>query len=202
MKPMHRKWILPSVGAAVLISATVLGVIFLPKTGFTMPMEFSEARLKGAEIAEFLNEFSANSIRTIEEIKIKDEASLYGEALELTIKESENVQEARTKMIALLGELERMAASLPSVPYDEAQSLGMQAISTEISLVDKLLNYNEKLKSLLDVLRMKFTSYTPDKFDEQMSEITRSLNEDALAINELNRKYQNLMEEFDKKLGN
>jgi len=199
---MHRKWILPSVGAAVLISATVLGVIFLPKTGFTMPMEFSEARLKGAEIAEFLNEFSANSIRTIEEIKIKDEASLYGEALELTIKESENVQEARTKMIALLGELERMAASLPSVPYDEAQSLGMQAISTEISLVDKLLNYNEKLKSLLDVLRMKFTSYTPDKFDEQMSEITRSLNEDALAINELNRKYQNLMEEFDKKLGN
>lgn len=165
-----------------------------------MPAEFTEARASGAEIASFLNEFSDNSINSLEKIKEEDKAGRYGNALDITIKELERIEKARTKTIELLSELEKMAASIPSIPDDEAQSLGMQAISTEISLVDKLLNYNEKLKSLLDILRSKFTSYSPEQFNDEMAEITKGLNEDALSINELNRKYQTLMKEFDKKI--
>jgi uncharacterized protein Yka (UPF0111/DUF47 family) len=67
-------------------------------------------------------------------------------------------------------------------------------------LVDRLLNYNEKTRQLLDILRKKFTSYTPENFNAEMEQITKAMNDDALAINELNRKYQSLMEEFDGKL--
>ena len=200
IKPMFRKWILPSLGVAVIVSAAVLGFSFIPKDKFSVPESFAEARINGALIADFLNDFSSKSVDTINEIEEKDNARKYDEALNLTIRELERVQEARVKTIELLGELEKMAASLPSVPQDEAQALGMQAISTEISLVDKLLNYNEKTKQLLDVLRNKFTSYTPENFDAEMEEITKAMNDDALAINELNRKYQSLMEEFDGKL--
>ena len=197
---MFRKWILPSLGMVVIVSAAAIGLTFIPKNGFSVPESFAEARINGAIIADFLNEFSSDSIRVISEIEKKDQEQKYDEALNLTIQELNRVQEARTKTIELLGELEKMAASLPSLPQDEAQALGMQAISTEMSLVDKLLNYNEKTRTLLDILRMKFTSYTPENFNAQTAEITKAMNEDALAINELNRKYQSLMEEFDGKL--
>jgi hypothetical protein len=197
---MFRKWILPSLGVIAIIAIIVVAFRFISKDGFSVPESFAEARINGAVIADFLNEFSNNSVAIISEIEEKDQAQKYDEALNLTIQELTRVQEARVKTIELLGELEKMAASLPDLPQDEAQALGMQAISTEMSLVDKLLNYNEKTRQLLDVLRMKFTSYTPENFNAQTEEITKSMNEDALAINELNRKYQSLMEEFDGKL--
>jgi len=202
MKPMFQKWILPLIGIILIIPGIILGTALISKKGFTMPAEFTEARASGAEIASFLNEFSDNSINSLEKIKEEDKAGRYGNALDITIKELERIEEARTKTIELLSELEKMAASIPSIPDDKAQSLGMQAISTEISLVDKLLNYNEKLKSLLDILKSKFTSYSPEQFNDEMTEITKGLNEDALSINELNRKYQTLMEEFDKEIKN
>ncbi|MFA4999249.1 MAG: hypothetical protein WC519_00750 [Parcubacteria group bacterium] len=197
---MSRKWILPSLGVVITISAAIIGFSFIPKEKFIVPESFAEARINGALIADFLNEFSDQSINTIGEIEEKDKATKYDEALNLTIQELQRVDEARAKTIELLGELEKMASSLPSVPDDEAQALGMQAITTEISLVDKLLNYNEKTRNLLDVLRKKFTSYTPENFNTEMTEITEAMNEDAVAINELNRKYQTLMEEFDGKI--
>ncbi len=197
---MFRKWILPSLGVVVIVSAAAIGLAFIPKDKFSVPESFAEARVNGALIAGFLNDFSSKSVATISEIEEKDNAKKYDEALNLTIQELDRVQEAREKTIELLGELEKMAASLPSVQQDEAQALGMQAITTEISLVDKLLNYNEKTKQLLDILRKKFTSYSPGNFDAEMEEITKAMNDDALAINELNRKYQSLMEEFDGKL--
>jgi hypothetical protein len=197
---MFRKWILPSLGVITIIAIAIFAFKALSKDGFSVPESFAEARINGAVIADFLNKFSSDSVAVITEIEEKDRAQKYDEALNLTIQELNRVQEARVKTIELLGELEKMAASLPALPQDEAQALGMQAISTEMSLVDKLLNYNEKTRQLLDVLRMKFTSYTPENFDIQTAEITKSMNEDALAINELNRKYQSLMEEFDGKL--
>jgi hypothetical protein len=200
IKPMFRKWILPSLGVTVIVSAAIIGFSFIPKDKFSVPESFAEARVNGALIAEFLNDFSSKSLDAIKEIEEKDKGQKYDEALNLTILELDRVQEARIKTIELLGELEKMAASIPSVPQDEAQALGMQAISTEISLVDRLLNYNEKTRQLLDILRKKFTSYTPENFNAEMEQITKAMNDDALAINELNRKYQSLMEEFDGKL--
>jgi len=200
MSLMFRKWILPSLGVVAITFAAIIGFSFIPREKFVIPESFAEARMNGAVIADFLNEFSSSSVNTISEIEKKDKAGKYDEALNLTIQELERVEVARAKTIELLGELERMASSLPSVPNNDAQALGMQAITTEISLVDKLLNYNENTRALLDVLRKKFTSYTPENFNAETEKITKEMNDNVIAINELNRKYQTLMGEFDGKL--
>lgn len=195
---MRHRWMLPSLGLIIIVSITIVGFGFISNQT-TTPKHFAEARISGALIAGSLNNFSSESIDALNKIAEKDQAAKYNEALDLTIYELERIRIARLKTMELLGELEKMAVSIPDIPDYEAQSVGIRAISTKISLIDKLLNYNEKTKQLLDILRNKFTSYSPAKFDEETKIIIQTMNEASLEINELNRKYQNLMEEFDRR---
>ena len=195
---MSREWILSLVGLIIIIFVAIIGISFIPNAT-NVPKNFTEARISGALIAGSLNNFSSESIDALSKIAEKDRAAEYNEALDLTIHELERIRIARVKTIELLGELEKMATSIPEIPDSQAQTVGIRAISTKISLVDKLLNYNEKTKQLLDILRKKFTTYSPEKFDADTAAITQEMNDAALEINELNRKYRNLMEEFDRR---
>ena len=197
---MFRKWMFPFFGMAVIIFVIIIGFVLAAKDTVTVPASFAEARINGAAISNFLNSFFQESSNRLSEIEAKDKAGKYGDALDLTVQEFRKVQEARVKTIELLGELTTMAAAIPNIPVSSAQSIGMQAIATKMSSVDRLLNYHEKTRQLLDVLQNKFLSDSPANFDIETTEIIRAMNDDALAINELNRKYQRLMGEFDEKL--
>ena len=197
---MFRKWILPFFGVATIISVVIIGFVLATQDKITVPISFAEARINGAVISDFLNNFFQESSKRISEIEAKDKAGEYGKALDLTTQEFRKLQEARLKTIELLGELTTMAAEMPNIPLDSAQSIGMQAIATKMSLIDRLLNYHEKIRQLLDVLENKFLSDDPASFDAETAEIIKAMNDDVLAINELNREYQRLMTEFDNKL--
>ena len=197
---MFRKWMFPFFGVVAIIFVIIIGFVLAAKDTVAVPASFAEARINGAAISNFLNSFFQESSDRLSEIEAKDKAGKYGDALDLTVQEFRKVQEARVKTIELLGELTTMAAAIPNIPVSSAQSIGMQAIATKMSLVDRLLNYHEKTRQLLDVLQNKFLSDSPANFDVETTEIIRAMNDDALAINELNRKYQRLMGEFDEKL--
>ena len=197
---MFRKWILPFSGIVIIIFIVIIGFVLAAKDTVVVPASFAEARINGAVISDFLSNFFQESSERINEIEKRDKAGEYGRALDLTVQEFRKVQEARVKTIELLGELTTMAAAIPNIPVSSAQSIGMQAIATKMSLVDRLLNYHEKTRQLLDVLQNKFLSDSPANFNIETTEIIRAMNDDALAINELNRKYQRLMGEFDEKL--
>jgi len=197
---MLRKWILPFSVIAIIIFIVIIGFVLAAQDKVTVPAGFAEARINGAVISEFLNNFFQESSERISKIEEQDKAGKYGKALDLTVQEFRKLQEARLKTTELLGELTAMAAAIPYIPIDSAQSIGMQAIATKMSLVDKLLNYHEKIRQLLDVLQNKFLSDDPAGFDAETTEIIKAMNDDILAINELNRKYQRLMGEFDEKL--
>ena len=197
---MFRKWMFPFFGVVAIIFVIIIGFVLAAKDTVAVPASFAEARINGAAISNFLNSFFQESSDRLSEIEAKDKAGKYGDALDLTVQEFRKVQEARVKTIELLGELTTMAAAIPSIPVSSAQSIGMQAIATKMSLVDRLLNYHEKTRQLLDVLQNKFLSDSPANFDIETTDIIRAMNDDALAINELNRKYQRLMGEFDEKL--
>lgn len=196
---MLRKLLVPFIGILIIISI-ILGYYFIFDNKLPVPDSFAEARINGAVISNFLNEFSTKSIETLNQIEEKDKNNQREEALDMAIYELERIRVAREQTIKLLSELEKMAASIPDIRNTEAQALGMQAISTKISLIDRLLNYNERMRSLLDILRQKFTTRNPERFNAEMATIISALNDDALTINELNRKYQNLMEEFDRRI--
>jgi len=195
---MFHKWMFPSFLLTAIIIVAIIGFIFIPQKA-SVPKNFAEARISSALLAGSLNNFASESISALNKIGEKDDSAQYEEALDLTIHELERIRLARVKTIELLGELETMASSIPMIANHQAQTTGIRAISTKITLVDRLLNYNEKTKQLLDLLRQKFTSYSPEQFNEEVVVITQSLNDEALAINELNRKYQSLMKEFDER---
>jgi len=196
---MFRKWILPFLGAITIVFI-VIGFVFAAQNKVTVPISFAEARINGAVISDSLNNFFQESSERLRKIEEKDKAGKYDDALDLTTQEFIKLQEARLKTIDLLGELTTMAAEIPNIPLHSAQSIGMQAIATKISLVDRLLNYHEKIRQLLDVLENKFLSDDPASFDTKTTEVIKAINDDIFAINELNRKYQRLMTEFDEKL--
>ncbi len=197
---MFRKWILLFSVIAIIIFIVIIGFVLAAQDKITIPASFVEARTNGAVISIFLNNFFQESSETISKIEEKDKTGEYGRALDLTVQEFRKLQEARLKTTELLGELTTMAAAIPYIPIDSAQSIGMQAIATKMSLVDKLLNYHEKIRQLLDILQDKFLSDDPASFDAETVEIIKAINDNILAINELNRKYQRLMGEFDEKL--
>jgi len=196
---MLRKWILPFLGVTI-IAFIVISFVFAAQDKVTVPTSFAEARINGAVISDSLNIFFQESSERLRKTEEKDKAGKYDDALDLITQEFIKLQEARLKTIDLLGELTTMAAEIPNIPLYSAQSIGMQAVATKISLVDRLLNYHEKIRQLLDMLENKFISDDPASFDTKTAEIIKAMNNDILSINELNRKYQRLMTEFDEKL--
>ena len=199
MGNMSRKWV--TAGAVLLSIAVIAGAFLLIRGGkIEVPSSFIEARGKGAEISEFINDFSEKAKEGLQAIEEKDKSGDYVRALDLTIIEVERLQQARVKSVELLGELQKMTASLGEIKSTNLQSAGMQAVSNEVLLVERLIAYNEALKDLLDVLRAKYSSYEPQKFDASTNDLVKKINEDVSEINKLNRRYQTLIAEFDKKI--
>jgi hypothetical protein len=201
MRLMFRKWLIFGGIAAALIAAIIASVTIFDRPE-EIPQEFLEARASGAEIAKSINSFADSVVADLQSISRKNEDGDYTAALDLTIEEIKKAREAKDRSLDLLGELQKMVPSIEKMRTDEAQQLAMQAVSTEVALVGKLIEYNDDLNKLLNNMRLKFVSYDPAIYNEQTDAITKTMNEKALQINEMSRKYQALMSEFDETVGN
>ena len=198
MRLMFRKWLIFGGIAAALIAATVAFISFSDRPE-KVPQEFLEARAKGTEIASSINVFADSVVVDLQEIAKKNDEENYTAALDLTIEEIKKAREAKDRSLELLGELQKMVPSIEKMRTDAAQQLAMQAVSTEVALVGKLIEYNDDLNKLLNNMRLKFVSYDPASYDGETDSITKAMNEKALQINEMSRKYQMLMKDFDDK---
>jgi len=198
MRLMFRKWFVFGGISAALIAAVVASV-YLVNRPAKIPQDFLDARSRGAQIAQEINSFADSASASLDEISKKDSEGDYTQALDLTLIEIKRAREAKDKSIELLGELQKMTAAITDIDSEELQQTAMQAVSTEVSLVGKLIEYNDDLNQLLDNMRLKFVSYSPTDYNKDTETITRRINEKALQINEMSRKYHALMREFDDK---
>lgn len=198
---MFRKVLVFGGIAAVLIAAVItLIFVYNKKPEIVVPQSFLDARAKGAEIAIDINQFAESVIGDLDNIAKKDAEADYTAALDLTIAETAKARNAKEKSFELLQELQKMVVSLEGISDEESRQLAMQAASTEVALVGKLIEYNDDINRLLDNLRYKFVSYDPAKYNEQTEAITKEMNDKALQINEMSRKYQTFMREFDERV--
>ncbi|MDD4931201.1 MAG: hypothetical protein PHG66_03575 [Candidatus Colwellbacteria bacterium] len=195
---MFRKCLIFGGISAAFIAVATLSV-YLYTRPIEIPKSFTEARGRGADIASAINDFSDQARISLDEIVKSDREGDYTKALDLTIIEIKRTREAKDKAIELLGELQEMASALGEIKAEGPQSIGMQAVSTEVGLVSKLIEYNTDLDNLLNNMRMKFASYQPETFDKETEAITKRMNDIALDINGSSRKYQSLMKEFDER---
>ncbi|PIZ44601.1 hypothetical protein COY31_02330 [Candidatus Wolfebacteria bacterium CG_4_10_14_0_2_um_filter_39_18] len=178
----------------IIISAAFLAFQFWFADAKKVPSDFLQARQQASLIASEIVAISGQSTNNLSQISQLDKEGKYTEALILVSQELERNKEARDKAIKLSVQLETMAKNLSAISPVSAGQTALEAITSETSLISKLIDYNDDLTKLLEVLQSKFLGkYGGDKIPELIAKI----NDDVKIINELNQKFNSVMENFD-----
>lgn len=162
----------------------------------TVPEEFLRARQEASLVAQDIVNISNNSGNTFGEIARLDKEGKYKEALVLVSRELENNRQARAKAISLSMQLETMAKNLDKISPSSAGQKALEAISSETALISRLIDYNDYLTQLLGALQDKFMGKSDG---DKISELIGKINDETGAINDLNVKFNETMNEFDLK---
>lgn len=185
---------------AILVIA-VVGVVLLGKLvlfpGKSIPVEFAEARLKGAAVAQTIVVFSGSALKSLETIAQYDKRGDTSEALILISRELIKNRDTHDAAIKLSVQLEKMARNISDIRPASARHLATEALSSEVALVSRLLTYNDYLNQLFEVLRAKFSN-PYYRANGKVAELIDKINEEAKAINELDKKSNDAILEFDK----
>lgn len=191
IKPKH---ILSALAAAAVV-LFLRYVVFPPKN---LPSAFSDARIKGSEIAQRIVFLSRETLSSIQKVAEYDRKRNYSEALlaisNAIIANRENQAEA----IRLSSQLTAMAENLPKITPGSAREIATQAVTTEVALVSRLIYYNTYLSQLFETLKVKFEKPWVAYLDGQVNDLVGKINDEAKAINELNKQFNSSMAEFDK----
>ncbi len=176
----------------ILIAYFVLRFLALePKN---IPEDFLRARQEASLIASEIVAISNESTNSFDKIAQLDKERKYTEALILISQELERNRQAREKAIQLSIQLEIMAKNLAQISPQSSSQIALQAISSETALISRLITYNDYLTQLLEVLREKFLGKSEG---DEISELIIKINGEIQAINDLNRKFNEVMKEFD-----
>jgi len=118
------------------------------------------------------------------------------EALNLIVAATAKYNDARENSILLASQLEIMAREIPSIAPKAAGETALVAISSETSLISKLIShYNEYLGELLVLLRDAFSGNAHNT--TKINTLVDLLNKEKDSINQLNDQFAKLMEKFD-----
>lgn len=182
--------------AAVLGSATFISLNIISARTPHIPAGFLEARARGSVLAENIVTLSRESLANLKKISEADKAGKYSDGIDLIIAEISRNQIARNTALSLSKELEAMALALNEVRPKEAQNLGLQAIISESQVVQRLISYNGYTYQLLEALKTRFIN-RGSSGAEVVGDLLKKMNDESLAINDLNGRYKDLMNQFD-----
>ncbi len=169
---------------------------FLSVEPKNVPADFLKARQDASLIAQDIISLSGQSVGSLDEIANLDKERKYTEALVLVSQELERNRQAREKAIRLSAQLEIMAKNLGQIAPASAGQIALEAISSETALISRLISHNDYLTQLLEVLRQKFLGKSDG---DKIPELIVKINNEVQAINDLNKKFNDLMKEFDNK---
>ncbi|MEK9154715.1 MAG: hypothetical protein AAB596_01425 [Patescibacteria group bacterium] len=170
---------------------------FMPETK-NIPDEFLKARQQSSVIAKEVVELSEQTSNNLKVISDLDKEKKYSEALVLISSELERSRSARSKAIGLSVQLEIMAKNISVISPASASQAALMAVSSETTLISRLIAYNEYLVQLLSVLQNKFLGKTEGS-NGKIAELLVKINEEARTINQLNANFNDLMIAFDEK---
>jgi hypothetical protein len=191
VKPKHLVW--AAIGAVLILVARY--VIFPPHH---LPSEFSDARLKGAAVAQRIVELSRDTLSRLNDVAIYDQERNTSEALIAVSNAIIANRENQVEAIRLSSQLSAMAENLPKIKPARAKELATQAVTAEVALVSRLLYYNDYLNQLFEALRAKFEKPGIAYLDGKVNDLINKINDEVKAINELNKQFNSSMAEFDK----
>lgn len=162
-----------------------------------VPLEFIEARERGAQTAAKVVFLANQSLAGLEQIGGLDEVKNFNKALEYTMKELERNSQARQEALLLSTNLGTMAAYLQQIEPQRAQVLATEAVGNEVELVNRLIVFHDQLNQLFSLLETKFARKAKNN-DDRVAELIDQINSEIKRINNLNQRFISLMERFDR----
>src|SRR3989344_1554750 len=178
----------------VIITLCYFVIRFFFVQARNVPPDFLKARQEAASIALVIVGMSDQSATNIDKISELDAEKKYREALTLVTDEIQRNNEARQKAIELSNQLEVMANNLSGIYPASSAQVALQAVSSETTLISRLITYNDYLNQLLNVLRRKFAGQVDG---DEVPQLVQKINNEAQAINDLNREFNDQMKIFD-----
>ena len=165
----------------------------------SIPEAFTEARIAGAKDAVRMSELIADSLKNLAEIEQLDRQWAFTGALLLVNKEQDNFTEKWEVASSLTNQMSAMATALPGIRPTEAQQIALEAVGAQITAASHLSIYNDQLKQLLEVLGKRLATRGQDSSTNlQVGQLIKKMNEQANAINDLNKQFNELFVKFDK----
>ncbi len=181
---------------AILTLIGVYVIISIARSfGGGVPVEFVEARLQGALIAQNIVDLSNQSTENLKAINDFDKQRNYKPALELAGKVVTQSQEVRNEAVKLSGELEKMTRALSDLKSFEARQAALQGISNHLALLTRLINYSGYLSELLEILRGRFEGNLA--FSNRVGILVEQINAEVNAVNNFNKQAIQAMGRFD-----
>lgn len=196
LKHRHKQALIWVALVAVLVGGLWLGWRYWWQGGSYVPDEFTEARQRGAFVAEKIVFFGHQSLAGLEQISGLDDLGKYDKALKQVELELERNRQARDEALLLSSYLGTMAAYLSEIKPARAQAIATEAIGHEVNLVNHLIGFHGLLTSLFELLESKFRGHIKNS-DKEVRQIISDINNEIKEINNLNLKFNELMEEFD-----
>ncbi|MEK7149583.1 MAG: hypothetical protein AAB757_01245 [Patescibacteria group bacterium] len=160
-----------------------------------VPLEFFKARQEASLIAHGIVKLSTDSAERVGQISNLNDKQNYTEALNLVTREMEKNREIRQKAIELSANLEIMARSTAKIYPDSSARVALEAVSIETTLISQLVDYSDYLNQLLEILRAKLLGQSNSH--DKINELIKKINAEAKTVNELNQKFNDLMNQFD-----
>jgi hypothetical protein len=160
-----------------------------------IPAPFVTARNQGAIIAEAIVATSNSSTAELAKIDQYDKEGNYSEALSLTKGLVAQAGDLRSQAVSLSSQIQTMTQSLSGVKDLAAQQDALEAISSELALINQLVNYSGDLGKLLETLQARFGGQAGTTA-EVTSEVAQ-INTDINAINNYNHQATQALKAFD-----
>jgi hypothetical protein len=193
MKPLLRQVLI----ATSVIALSSLAVVFATRGG--VPRAFFEARIKAIGAANNIAVLTNNSLSNLRRIEEFEKNGSIDQANSLTEFEIGQKFEKQNAAVLLATHLDEMARAGNTISSAKARSLAISAVTTGVSLVSRIVSYNNALDQVFAAIQEKILS--GDTGSVNIRALIASLNSDAKAINDLNIAFNQSLKEFDVQYG-
>lgn len=163
--------------------------------GGSIPKEFTDARIQGATISQSIVNLSNQSAADLESINVLDNTNNFSRAMELTTKVIQQSKDIRGQAVDLSDQVSKMTQALSDIKSFEARQAALEAISSRLAMISRLINYSDYLNQLLSTLQARFSGQPGD---HRVAAIILQINGEVTAINSFNNQATQAMNRFDR----
>lgn len=195
MTPLpKRQSIVIGAGIALIVLAVFFGVARY-RSAHRVPQAFVEARDAGGKQAQEITDLSKKIRDDLERVRELESAGKSAEALTLLGEIEKTNTIIRTDASELSSQLTKMAEAVNSIGNKNAQPLAFDAIRAHLTIVARVVNYNDDLGELVELLTARAAHKPANQND--IDQLVRKINTEVEVINGLNTQATEKLTAFD-----